>query len=82
MASFLHLHDVVEDYVARRAPLRGEHLRLARESHARGELVLAGAHTDEADALDGAVLVFSADSADVARHFAESDPYVKNGLVT
>ena len=38
MAAYLLLYDVVADYLERRAPLRDEHLRLARESHARGEL--------------------------------------------
>jgi heme exporter protein D len=42
MAYFVMFYDVVEDYVARRAPLRDEHLRLAREAQSRGELVLAG----------------------------------------
>src|SRR5262245_41259582 len=33
---------VVDDFVSRRAAFREEHLRLAREAHRRGELVLAG----------------------------------------
>jgi uncharacterized protein len=42
-------------------------------------LVLAGALTDP---LDQAVLLFAAESPDVAARFAADDPYVKNGLVT
>jgi hypothetical protein len=48
-------YDVVDDFVARRAPHREEHLRLAREAHQRGELALAGALSDPADR---ALLVF------------------------
>ena len=80
--STLLLYEVVPDYIERRAPLREEHLRLANEAHARGELLLAGAHTDEQGAFDGAVFVFSSDDFAVAERFADADPYVKNGLVT
>lgn len=79
MAYFLLLYDVVPDYVERRGMYRDDHLRRAREAHDRGELVLAGALADPAD---GAVLVFRGDDASPAVRFAESDPYVINGLVT
>jgi len=75
---YLLFYDVVDDYVTRRAPLRAMHLAHARAAYARGELVLAGAL---ANPPDGAVLVFKADTPDVASAFAEADPYVKNGLV-
>src|SRR4051812_49800802 len=75
----LLLYDVVPDYVERRAPYRAEHFALAQAAHERGELVLAGAL---ADPVDGAVLVFRADSPSVAEEFARADPYVLNGLVT
>ena len=78
-AWYLLLYDVVPDYLERRAPLREEHLRLVREAHARGELVLAGAHDDPAD---GAVLAFKTSDRAVVQRFADADPYVKNGLVT
>ena len=80
--STLLFYEVVPDYVERRASLRDEHLRLAHEAHARGELLLAGAHTDELGAFDGALFVFSSDDFAVAERFAQADPYVKNGLVT
>lgn len=80
--STLLLYDVVPDYVERRAPLREEHLRLANEALSRGELLLAGAHQDADGAFDGAVFVFASDDHEVAKRFAEGDPYVKNGLVT
>jgi uncharacterized protein YciI len=71
-------YDVVDDYVERRAQFRQIHLELARQSHQRGELVLAGALAEPAD---GAVLVFRGDSTDIAEAFAKVDPYVTNGLV-
>ena len=75
---FLLFYDVVDDYVNRRAPFRGAHITLARQSVARGELVLGGAF---ADPPDGAVLLFRGTSPAVAESFATNDPYVKNGLV-
>ena len=73
---YLLFYDVVSDYVARRAPLRDAHLALAREAHAKGELILAGAL---ASPTDGAVLLFSVPGA--AERFAAADPYVASGLV-
>lgn len=85
-AWYLLLYDVVPDYLERRGPLREEHLRLVHEAHARGELVLAGAHDDPAEragtGFDGAVLVFKTSDPEVVQRFVEADPYVKNGLVT
>lgn len=69
----------VDDYVNRRAPFRPEHLQLLQESHARGEIVLAGALGDPPD---GALLIFHASSPSVAEDFARRDPYVTNGLIT
>jgi len=76
---YILFYDVAPDYLQRRGEYRQKHLDLARASHARGELVLAGALANPAD---GAVLLFRAESDEVARRFAEADPYVLNGLVT
>jgi uncharacterized protein len=76
---FLLFYDVAPDYLERRGQFRSQHLALAWEAHARGELLLAGAL---ADPVDGAVLLFCGDSAAGAEAFARADPYVKNGLVT
>ena len=76
---FLLFYDVVDDYIERRGPFRAEHLSLIQKAHDRGDLVMAGAL---ADPPDGAVLVFRGPSASFAESFAQSDPYVKNGLVT
>jgi uncharacterized protein YciI len=73
------LYDLVDDYLERRGAFRDEHLGLAREAHARGELVLAGAWADPAD---GALLVWKTDDRSVVEAFVNADPYVRNGLVT
>jgi uncharacterized protein len=79
VAYYALFYDAVDDFIARRGAYRDEHLRLARDSHARGELVLAGALADPAD---GALLIFQGDNPAVAEAFARQDPYVKNGLIT
>jgi hypothetical protein len=71
-------YELADDYVARRAALREEHLALARAAHERGELLLAGALPDP---YDRALLVWTAERAVVER-FAAADPYVVHGLVT
>lgn len=78
MMHFLLFHDVAPDYAERRELFRTEHLSLAWEAVARGELLLGGAL---ADPVDGAVLLFRGDSAAVAEAFARADPYVRHGLV-
>jgi uncharacterized protein YciI len=75
---YLLFYEVVDDYVTRRVPLRAAHVGHARESIARGELVLGGAFNNPPD---GAVLLFKATSPEVAERFAKNDPYVLNGLV-
>src|SRR5437762_1377321 len=76
---YLLFYDVVPDYAERRLAHRVSHLDHAQRAVERGELVLGGAL---ADPIDGAVLLFQGPSVNVARHFAETDPYVTNGLVT
>ncbi len=76
---YLLFYDYVRDYETRRAPLRPPHLAHAKESIARGELLLAGTLTEP---VDGAVFFFSAASPAVVESFAQHDPYVLNGLVT
>jgi uncharacterized protein len=76
---FVLAYEVVDNYVERRAQFREEHLGIVKESHERGELILAGA---VGDPIDGALLVFRAEDAAIAEDFARNDPYVINGLVT
>lgn len=78
MKYFALFYEVVEDFPSRRTAFREEHLRLAREAHSRGELVLGGALTDPADR---ALLVFRAENRAIVDEFARNDPYVISGLV-
>ena len=71
-------YEVVDDFVARRASFRQEHLRLANEARERGEIVFAGALAEPADR---ALIVFRAADKSNAEAFARKDPYVVNGLV-
>ncbi len=79
MNYYVLFYDVVEDFVARRAPFREEHLRLVREAYGRGDILLAGALSDPADR---ALLIFRVQEKSTVDGFARSDPYVRNGLVT
>jgi len=79
MKHFALMYDVVDGFVDKRMAFRPAHLELIRAAHGRGELLLAGALGDPPD---GALLVFRADSAEVAERFATADPYVTGGLVT
>ena len=75
---YLLFYEVSQDYLERRIKFRTEHLSLAWQAHARGELVLGGAL---ANPVDLALLLFQGESSAVAERFAEADPYVRNGLV-
>ena len=68
MKHFLLFYETSADYLERRAEFRDAHLRKAWNSHAAGELVLGGALKDP---VDGAVLLFKAESAKVAEEFAK-----------
>ena len=78
MRHFLLFYEAGPDYLDRRPQFRGEHLRHAWAAHERGERVVAGAL---AEPVDGAVLMFAGEDKSVAERFAQSDPYVTNGLV-
>lgn len=78
MPYFAMIYDLVDDYITRRAAFREEHLKMAADAQARGELVMGGAF---ADPPDKALMIFRANDANVAESFARSDPYVTKGLV-
>ncbi|HUA24142.1 MAG TPA: YciI-like protein [Steroidobacteraceae bacterium] len=78
MKHFLLFYEAAADYLARRAEFRSAHLTKAWAASQRGELLLGGAL---ADPVDGAVLLFKAESKRVAEEFARADPYVTSGLV-
>jgi uncharacterized protein len=75
---YLLFYEAATHYEERRKPFRSAHLQHAQTAVARGELVLGGAF---AHPIDGAVLLFRAESPAVAEDFAKNDPYVVNGLV-
>ena len=75
---YMLIYDLAKDYLEKRANFREQHLALAWQASARGELILGGAL---ADPVDTAILLFKSDSASAAERFAEADPYVRNGLV-
>jgi len=74
---FVLTYDVVDDFANKRTPFRPAHLAEVRAAHARGELVMAGALGEPAEAL----LVFRAADRSTVEHFAINDPYVKSGIV-
>lgn len=79
MGYYLLEYVLVDDYLARRGPLREAHLALAQEAAGRGDLVLAGAL---AEPPDRAVLVWRADDSAAVERFVAGDPYVRQGLVS
>ena len=76
---YLLIYELAPDYLARRPEFRGAHLKLAWQAAERGELLLAGA---VGEPLEGAMLLFAAESEAAPSAFAQADPYVTNGLVT
>ena len=78
MGYYALFYHVVDGFVERRLPFREAHLSHARSAAEHGELALGGALAEPADT---ALIVFRGDSAEVAKTFAEKDPYVRNGLV-
>jgi uncharacterized protein YciI len=79
MKHFLLIYDYVSDYLERRGPLRPAHLEHARASVARDELQLGGAVP--LDHPPFGLLLFKAETAQVAEDFARADPYVTQGVV-
>lgn len=72
MKHFLLVYDYVADFKDKRAPLRAAHLALAKAAVARGDLELGGALVEDPMGL----LLFKAESPEVAEAFALADPYV------
>jgi hypothetical protein len=72
-------YQTVPDFIAKRADYRSNHLAVVKAAVERGELLLAGALSG---ADGGALLIFGGPTDEVAKAFAQNDPYVLNGLVT
>lgn len=80
MKHFLLIYDYAPDYLEKRAAHRAVHLELARASVARDELQLGGAVPNDEPPFG--LLLFKAETAEVAEDFARADPYVTAGVVT
>ncbi len=79
MKHFLLLYEYAPDYLEKRAAVRAAHLELAQASAARDELQLGGAVPGD-DPFG--LLLFKAETPDVAEAFARADPYTSEGVVT
>lgn len=78
MKHFLLFYDYVPDYLERRGAHRAAHFAYATPAIERGELVLAGACTDEGPPM--ATFVFKVEDRATVEDFARADPYVLNGV--
>jgi len=76
---YVLFYEYVPDYLERRGALRDAHLNKIKSAIESGELFIGGAYAKPAD---GAMIVFSAHTPEVAKGFARTDPYVLEGLVT
>ena len=72
-------YDYVENVVHRRAPLRADHLALARLWKEDGRIVMAGALGTPPS---GALFVFLVDDPAQVDEFVAGDPYVGGDIVT
>jgi uncharacterized protein len=77
MPYFALQYEVVDDFVTKRTPFRPAHLNEVRAAHERGELVMAGALAEPAEAL----LIFRVSDRAIVEDFVTNDPYFKSGLV-
>lgn len=75
---YILFYKTVENYVEKRVPYRKEHLKLIKEAHSNGDLLMAGALAEPADA---GVFIFKGETLETAEDFAKNDPYVLNGLI-
>jgi uncharacterized protein YciI len=75
---YVLIYELADDYLQRRQEDGGEHLQLLWQAHDRGELLLGGALVEP---VDRGLYVFKGDSPAVAERFAQSDSYVRRGLV-
>ncbi len=79
MNYYVLTYTTVKDYLERRTPYREEHINLAKVYYNEGKLILGGALEGPANK---ALLLFKGETDEHIKKFIESDPYVKNGVVT
>jgi uncharacterized protein YciI len=78
-SAYVVQYTYVPDILDRRQPHRAEHLGRITEAAAEGGCLLSGAL---ADPVDGAVLVFRAESRAEVEEWVRADPYYTAGLIT
>lgn len=79
MPHTLLIYETAPDYLERRGQFRDAHLAKAWAATERGEIVMAGALAPPESM---ALIVFQGENAEAAaKAFAETDPYVVNGIV-
>lgn len=81
MKHWLLTYTLAPDYMDRRPQFRLEHLAMANEATARGDLLLGGAALEADGGVKEALLLFGGEDAAAAEAFARADPYVREGLV-
>ncbi|GIW05641.1 MAG: hypothetical protein KatS3mg060_0446 [Dehalococcoidia bacterium] len=69
----------VPDIAEKRVPHRPAHLAYLEELRAQGKVVMAGAW---ADPLDGALIIYRAETRDEVDEMMDNDPYCRAGLWT
>ena len=72
-------YDYVEDVVEKRAPLRADHIALARKWKDDGRIVMGGALGTPPT---GALFVFRVEDPAQIDEFIAADPYIAGGIVT
>lgn len=75
---YLLSYQLADNYLERRAEFRTAHLALAWRAAEQGDLILGGA---VGEPVESALLLFEVDDIHKVEHFAQTDPYVVNGLV-
>ena len=80
-SKFLLRYDYIPEVLEKRGPYREEHIALAKQCIEEGTC-LSGGPTGEVgmEVPTGALFIFT--NADSAMNYAETDPYVANGIVT
>lgn len=78
MKHFLLFYNYAPDYLDRRVAHRTAHFSHARPYVERGDLVLAGACTDDGPPIG--VLMFKVADRQIVEDFARADPYVQHGV--
>jgi len=76
---YILFYHTIDDYVEKRKPYRGEHIKLLKIELQKKHVILGGALNDPADQ---AVIIWQVNDKKIIEDFVASDPYVKNGLIS